>query len=193
MISDSLGPIIHSHGLRFFDTPSMRAERARCLYIRTPTAKWRRENLDSWRILTVAEQTAFALRAEHSGEGLSAAPLPMLGIGTQPGRTAVALLPQTEHRLPEEEQSAPAVPPVATSRHVPSARNEIIVDGRSLLSQEDAAAILGVCVRTLQRRHKQHAGPPQIKIGRRVYYDPNELMAWVRANRTRAQTSQLRA
>src|SRR6185437_9861755 len=107
MISDSLGPIIHSHGLRFFDTPSMRAERARCLYIRTPTAKWQRDNPDSCRPLTVAEQTALALRAEHAGEALSAAPLPMLGSGIRPSRTAVALLPQTEHRLPKVAQSAP--------------------------------------------------------------------------------------
>jgi predicted DNA-binding transcriptional regulator AlpA len=179
MISDSFGPIIHSHGLRFLDTPSMRAERARCLYIRTPTAKWRRDNPDSWRILTLAEQTALTLRTEDANAALSAVPLP--------SRTAVSVPPQTEGRLPEDERSARAMPSVLTKFPLPSARKEIIIDGRPLLNQKDAATILGVALRTLQRWNEDNYGPAQIKIGRRVYYDPRDVTAWVRGNRTVAR------
>jgi hypothetical protein len=183
MISDSFGPIIHSHGLRFLDTPSMRAERARCLYIRTPTAKWRQDNPDSWRILTLAEQTALKLRTEDAKAALPAVPLP--------SRTAISVPPQTERRLPEVQRSAPAMPSAVTGPQVPSARKEIIIDGRPLLSQKDTAAILGVDVRTLQRWNQDNYGPPPTRIGRRVYYDPQDVTGWVRGNRTAVRQPKL--
>lgn len=191
MISDSLGPIIHFDGLRFLDTPSISATLARCRYIRTSTgqqSKWRQDNPDNCRPLTVAERTALALRAEHAGTALSAPPPPMLGrTEIAASRTAASVPPRIEHRLPRDEQSAPVEPPMVTGPHTPPTRDAIIIDGRPLLRQEDAAAILGVGVRTLQRWHKKNAGPPHIKIGRTVYYDPDELTAWVRANRSAAQ------
>lgn len=196
MISDNLGPIFHSNGLRFLDTPSMPAKLARCRYIGTWTAqqpKWRRDNPDSWRPLTVAEQTALALRAEEAGGASSSVALPILGGEIAPSRTAAPALPQAGHRHPKDEQSARVMPPVVTSAQAPSARDEIIIDRRPLLRQKDAARILGKSLRTLQRWHGDNAGPPQIKIGRGVYYDPDELMAWIRTDRTGAQKSQFPA
>ena len=182
MISDSLGPIIHGDGLRFLDTASMSATRAKCLSFGKSTGqrpKWLRDNPDTCRPLTLAEQTALTLRTESAGAALSAVPLP--------SRTAVSVLPQTEHRLSKDEGSALVMPPTITSPQVPSARKEIIIDGRPLLSQQDAAAILGVSVRTLQRWNQDNAGPPQIKIGRRAYYDPHQVTTWVRSDRTAAR------
>lgn len=190
MIADNLGPIIHAEGLRFLDTPSTSMTRARCLYLRQSTRerpKWRKDNPDKARPLTAAEQAALASPAEHAVKALAPMPSPAVLSDELPNSTADALLLQTENRSPQDEQSAPVMPPVVTNPQVSYARDEIIMDGQPLLRQEDAAKILGIGVRTLQRWHQKNASPPQIKIGRTVYYDPDELTAWVRANRSAAQ------
>jgi Helix-turn-helix domain len=194
MIGDNLGPIINSDGLRFLDTPLMRAERARCLYLGKLTRerpKWLRDNPDNARPLTAAEQAALASPTEHAAEALAPVPSPALLSEARPNSTADVLRPQTENRPHQDEQSAPVMPPVVTSPQVPSTRDEIIIDGRPLLTQQDAAGILGASVRTLQRWHQKNVGPLQIKIGRRVYYDPDELTAWVSSNRTPAWQPEL--
>ena len=60
-----------------------------------------------------------------------------------------------------------------------STRDEIISDGRRLISERRVEAMLGFCKRTLQRWRQENKGPPWVKIGRRIYYDEDKLKAWI--------------
>jgi hypothetical protein len=42
-----------------------------------------------------------------------------------------------------------------------------------------AKDIRGVCLRTAQRERAQRMGPPFIKLGRKVYYRPAAIEAWL--------------
>jgi hypothetical protein len=157
MVSDNLGPIIFGDGMRFLDTPSMSAPRARSIYLGKPSRerpKWQQDNPDNCRPLTVAEQTALASRTE----------------GAQP-----------EHRPFEDEQSAPVILPAVAGPQAQSTSDELIVEGRRLVSEQRAAEILAVGTRTLQRWNKRNIGPPQTKVGRRNFYDLEQLTNWLRA------------
>jgi excisionase family DNA binding protein len=48
-----------------------------------------------------------------------------------------------------------------------------------LLNQSEAAKILGLSTRTLERLRLTGEGPPFAKLGRRVLYRPADLNAWV--------------
>ena len=60
-----------------------------------------------------------------------------------------------------------------------STRDEIISDGRRLISERRVGAMLGFSKRTLQRWRQENKGPPWVKIGRRIYYDEDKLKAWI--------------
>lgn len=47
------------------------------------------------------------------------------------------------------------------------------------LSGEAAAIALGISHRTLYRWHRLRKGPPQIKIGRKVYYRADAMREWL--------------
>jgi hypothetical protein len=47
------------------------------------------------------------------------------------------------------------------------------------LTQDEAAAELKICARTLHRWRRLGEGPPVTKIGRRVYYRRHTLRAWL--------------
>lgn len=48
------------------------------------------------------------------------------------------------------------------------------------LTGEAAALALGISHRTLYRWHRLRKGPPQIKIGRKVYYRADAMREWLR-------------
>jgi len=50
-----------------------------------------------------------------------------------------------------------------------STRDEIISDGRRLISERRVGAMLGFSKRTLQRWRQENKGPPWVKIGRRIF------------------------
>jgi predicted DNA-binding transcriptional regulator AlpA len=60
-----------------------------------------------------------------------------------------------------------------------STRDEIISDGRRLISERRVGAMLGFSKRTLQRWRQENKGPPWVKIGRRIYYDEDKLKACI--------------
>jgi predicted DNA-binding transcriptional regulator AlpA len=49
------------------------------------------------------------------------------------------------------------------------------------LTQDEAAAELKICERTLDRWRRLGEGPPVTKLGRRVLYRRSSLQAWLRA------------
>jgi hypothetical protein len=53
------------------------------------------------------------------------------------------------------------------------------------LTQEEAAAALKVCDRTLDRWRRLDEGPPVTKLGRRILYRRSSLHAWLRARERR--------
>jgi hypothetical protein len=57
------------------------------------------------------------------------------------------------------------------------------------LEQDEAAAELKVCGRTLDRWRRLGEGPPVTKIGRRVLYRRESLEAWLRAREHQGSTS----
>jgi predicted DNA-binding transcriptional regulator AlpA len=59
-----------------------------------------------------------------------------------------------------------------------------------LLSQGQAAALLGLSPRTLERYRCTGFGPVYRKLGRRVLYRPADIDAWI-ASRVRSSTSDL--
>jgi predicted site-specific integrase-resolvase len=61
---------------------------------------------------------------------------------------------------------------------------------QKLLSEDEAAPLIGVAVGTLQNWRVSGAGPKFIRAGRRIRYDPDDLRAWRDARRV-GSTSEL--
>jgi excisionase family DNA binding protein len=59
----------------------------------------------------------------------------------------------------------------------------------SLLTETQAAPVIGVSPRTLQAWRVRGGGPPFVKAGRNVRYRPADLQAWM-TDRTRTSTAQ---
>lgn len=65
-----------------------------------------------------------------------------------------------------------------------------------LLSTTEAADLLGLSCSYLNRLRMTGGGPPFVKIGTRVAYDPTDLAAWVEGQKrqdTRGSEAQLAA
>lgn len=60
----------------------------------------------------------------------------------------------------------------------------------SLLNQKQAARVLGISVRTLERHRVAGTGPRWARLGRLVRYQQSDLTAWVDSN-LRLSTSEL--
>jgi predicted DNA-binding transcriptional regulator AlpA len=59
----------------------------------------------------------------------------------------------------------------------------------SLLNQKQAARVLGISVRTLERHRVAGTGPRWARLGRLVRYRQSDLTAWVDGN-LRSSTSE---
>ena len=77
-------------------------------------------------------------------------------------------------------------------KHVPSstpataaAGDEIVIDGRHLLGEHRVAEKLGRNPRTLQRWRTKGKGPASTKIGRKVFYELNDLQEWIDRGKSR--------
>lgn len=68
---------------------------------------------------------------------------------------------------PNEEPSQVPVPPI----------------GVTILTELDAAKMLGLSQSTMSKLRMRGAGPRFCKLGRRVGYDPADLREWVDANK----------
>jgi len=93
--------------------------------------------------------------------------------------TEVSLPTPTKALLPAHEPALVTLPAVIGPQAV-STRDEIIIDGRRLISDRRVAAMLKVSKRTLQRWRQENKGPPWRKIGRRIFYDEDKLKARMR-------------
>jgi predicted DNA-binding transcriptional regulator AlpA len=53
----------------------------------------------------------------------------------------------------------------------------------SLLTESQAAQLVGLSARTLERFRIQGAGPKFLKLGRRVFYAQTDLLTWLDSRR----------
>ena len=60
-----------------------------------------------------------------------------------------------------------------------NAESGIEISGRRYVSARHVASMLGVSLRTLSRWTATGAGPPKIKIGKKVFYDLGKLPEWL--------------
>lgn len=58
----------------------------------------------------------------------------------------------------------------------------IKIGGEVLYPQKNAAAALGITVRTLENWRAQRTGPAWVKLGHRIYYRHAALGDWIRSN-----------
>jgi predicted DNA-binding transcriptional regulator AlpA len=84
-----------------------------------------------------------------------------------------------DKRLSEKPVSNPTSPTIANAEVTASVEDEIVVDGRRFVSERRVAKMLGLSQRQLQRWRKEGKGPPSTKIGRRVFYELDELQKWI--------------
>jgi predicted DNA-binding transcriptional regulator AlpA len=146
--------------------------RARCLYLGTINRlrrKWLDEHRDMWRLYKpIEEKAAVSQRLEAEGGKAPA------------GNTPTATNNDVSQSNPPGSRPADAEQPAHLAAPAPSGRDdEIIMDGRRLVSEPWVAAKLAINKRTLLRWQKKNIGPPRIKISRRVFYDQDKLMDWL--------------
>jgi hypothetical protein len=85
----------------------------------------------------------------------------------QPDKPATNIVPRT---IANPQASTPATA---------AAGDEIVIDNRHLLGEHRVAKMLGCSLRTLQRRRMEGKGPASTKIGRKVFYELNDLQEWI--------------
>ncbi|MGA8899624.1 helix-turn-helix transcriptional regulator [Bradyrhizobium sp.] len=69
--------------------------------------------------------------------------------------------------------------PQASTPATGTAGDEIVIDDRHLLGERRVAEMLGCSLRTLQRSRTKGKGPASTKIGRKVFYELNDLREWI--------------
>jgi hypothetical protein len=118
------------------------------------------------------------VKLENSPAGTSAASPPPVAQAIAYGTTKAE-----EERQPDQSATDTAPQTIAnpevTNPETANARDEIIIDGRRLFGEHRVAEMLGRTVRSLQRWRKTGKGPPSTNIGRKVYYDLNDLQEWI--------------
>ena len=118
------------------------------------------------------------VKLENSPAGTSAASPPPVAQTIAYGTT------KAEDERPPDQPATNTAPqtianPEVTNAETANARDEIIIDGRRLYGEHRVAEMLGCSLRTLQRWRKEGKGPPSTNIGRKVYYDLNDLQEWI--------------
>ena len=100
--------------------------------------------------------------------------------GESDGRLPV---PGEDKRQPDKPATNTAPPtianPEATAPATAAAGDEIIIGERRFLGERRVAEMLGCSLRTLQRWRTKGKGPASTKIGRKVFYELNDLQEWI--------------
>ena len=147
--------------------------------------EWLRDHPDCWQ----TREDFLRDRQVHAGTNVQAKPTePNSMISTaelpaSPGLQQSVAVPFQHKRQPDEAapDTAPQTiaNPEVTNPETANARDEISIDGRRLFGEHRVAEMLGRTVRSLQRWRKTGKGPPSTNIGRKVYYDLNDLQKWI--------------
>jgi len=84
-----------------------------------------------------------------------------------------------DKRLSDKPVTNTTSPTIANAEATASVEDEIVVGGRRFASERRVAEMLGLSQRQLQRWRKEQKGPSSTKIGRRVFYELDELQKWI--------------
>jgi hypothetical protein len=144
--------------------------------------EWLRDHPDRWqtreeflRDLQARAGTDVEAKPTEPRSTLSATEVPtgadsdgrLMVPGPQPHKSATNTAPPT---IANPEATAPATA---------AAGDEINIGGRRFLGERRVAEMLGCSLRTLQRWRMEGKGPPSTKIGRKVFYELNDLQEWI--------------
>ncbi len=121
---------------------------------------------------TEPRSTPSATEVPTGGESNGLLPVPSED-KSQPHKSATNTAPPT---IANPEATAPATA---------VAGDEINIDGRRFLGERRVAEMLGYSPRTLQRWRMEGEGPPSTKIGRKTFYELNELQKWMDREKSR--------
>jgi hypothetical protein len=147
--------------------------------------EWLRDHPERWqtreeflRDLRARAGTDVAAEPTEPGSTTSTTELPTGG--ESDGRL---LVPGEDKRQPDRPGTNTAPPTIAdaeaTAPATAATGDEINIGGRRFVSELRVAAMLGCSLRTLQRRRTEGKGPASTKIGRKVFYEFNDLQEWI--------------
>jgi len=106
--------------------------------------------------------------------------------GESDGRSLVPGEDKPQPHKPATNTAPPTIAnPEATAPATAAAGDEINIDGRRLVSEPRVAKMLGQSLRTLQRWRRESKGPQSTKIGRKAFYELNELQEWIDREKSR--------
>jgi Helix-turn-helix domain len=99
------------------------------------------------------------------------------------------LVPDEDERRPDKPATS-IVPrtianPQASTPATTAAGDEIVIGERRFISESRVAEMLGRHPRTLQRWRDKEKGPPSTNIGRKIYYELNDLQEWIDGGKIR--------
>ena len=147
--------------------------------------EWLRDHPDRWqtreeflRDLQARARTDVAAEPTEPRSTRSATEVPTGGESN-----GLLLVPGEDERQPDKPATN-IVPrtianPQARTPATAAAGDEIVIDDRHLLGERRVAKMLGCSLRTLQRRRMEGKGPASTKIGRKVFYELNDVLEWI--------------
>ena len=147
--------------------------------------EWLRDHPDRWqtreeflRDLQARARTDVAAEPTEPRSTPSATEVPTGGESN-----GLLLVPGEDKRQPDKPATNTAPPtianPEATAPATAAAGDEIVIDDRQLIGERRFAEMLGRSLRTLQRWRTKGKGPAFTKIGRKVFYELNDLQEWI--------------
>jgi excisionase family DNA binding protein len=75
-----------------------------------------------------------------------------------------------------------------TSQNDPA--TTVSLSSKRVLSVQDAAVHVGLSRQTMAKLRVYGGGPPFLKLGRRVLYDPSDLDQWLASHRRKSTSEQ---
>jgi len=153
--------------------------------------EWLRDHPDRWqtreeflRDLQARARTDVAAEPTEPRSTPSATEVPTGGESN-----GLLLVPGEDKRQPDKPATnivtRTIANPQASTPATAAAGDEIVIDGRHLLGERRVAETLGCSPRTLQRRRTEGKGPAFAKIGRKVFYELNDLKEWIDRGKSR--------
>ena len=88
-------------------------------------------------------------------------------------------VPREDKRLPDKPATNTTPPTIGNAEAAATADDEIIIGGRRLIGERRVAKMLGRHPRTLERWRTKGKGPAFTTVGRKVFYEPNDLQEWI--------------
>lgn len=145
--------------------------------------KWLQDHPDRWQ----THADFFRERQAHAGTDVEA---DGAGACLTMSANKVRALGASDGPSPAEDERQPDKPATNTAPQTianPEAGNpataddgdQIVINGRWLFGERSVAKMLGRSMRTLQRWRKEGKGPPSTTIGRKVFYELNDLQEWI--------------